>query len=95
MDTAIRTLRPETSKRGRPKAPQHPSSAGSSQRDLNDPTPKELGLPSLKGGMLSNYNRKRSPNWWQLKDKERGKAHEKGTKGKSSDLEWEPQVNTH
>ena len=42
--------------------------------------------------MLGNYNRKRSPNWWQLQDKERGKAHEKGTKGKSSDLEWEPQV---
>ena len=37
MDTAIRTLRPETSKRGRPNAPHHPSSAGSSQRDLNTP----------------------------------------------------------
>ena len=54
MDTALRTLRLETSKRGRPNAPQHPSSAGSSQRDLNDPTPKELGLPSLKGGMLGS-----------------------------------------
>ena len=47
MDTAIRTLRLETSKKGRPNAPPHPSSAGSSQRDLNTPIPKELGLPSL------------------------------------------------
>ena len=48
MDTATRTLRPETSKRGRPNAPHHASSAGSSQRDLNTPIPKELGLLSLK-----------------------------------------------
>ena len=51
-DTAIRTLRFETSKRGRPNAPRHPSSAGSSQRYLNAPIPKELGLLSLEGGML-------------------------------------------
>ena len=51
MDTTIRTLRPETSKRGRLKAPCHPSSAGSSQRDLDAPIPKELDLPSLEGGM--------------------------------------------
>ena len=37
MDTAIRTLRPETSKRGRPSAPRPPTSAGSSQRDLDAP----------------------------------------------------------
>ena len=52
MDTAIRTLRLETSKRGRPNNHQHPSSAGSSQKDLDTPIPKELGLPSLEGGML-------------------------------------------
>ena len=52
MDTAVRTLRPETSKRGRPNAPCPPRSAGSSQRDLDAPIPKELGLPFLKGGML-------------------------------------------
>ena len=52
MDTAIRTLRPETSKRGRPNTPRYPSSAGSSQKDLNAPIPKELGLPTLEGGML-------------------------------------------
>ena len=52
MDTTIRTLRPETSKRGRPNAPHCPSSAGSSQRDLDAPIPKELGLPSLEGAML-------------------------------------------
>ena len=50
MDTAIRTLRPETSKRGRPNAPRCPSSAGSSQKDLDAPIPKELGLLSLEGG---------------------------------------------
>ena len=50
MDTALRTLRPETSKRGRPNTTRHPSSAGSSQKDLDAPIPKELGLPSLGGG---------------------------------------------
>ena len=52
MGTAIRTLRLETSKRGKSNAPRHPSSAGSSQSDLNAPIPKELGLPSLEGEML-------------------------------------------
>ena len=52
MDTTIRTLRPETSKRGRPNAPHHPSSGGSSQKDLNAPIPEKLGLPSREGGML-------------------------------------------
>ena len=57
MDTAMRTLRPETSKRGRPNTPRYPSSAGSSQKDLDAPTPKELGCPSLEGGMLGRENR--------------------------------------
>ena len=34
MDTAIRTLRLETSKRGRPNAPHCPSSAGSATETL-------------------------------------------------------------
>ena len=59
MDTTIRTLRLETSKRGGPNAPHHPSSAGSSQRDLDAPNPKEMGLPSLKGGILDSQNRKK------------------------------------
>ena len=54
MDTAVRTLRPETSKKGRPNAPRHLSSAASSQKDLDDPIPKDLRLPSVEGGMLSN-----------------------------------------
>ena len=54
MDTNIRTLSPETSKRGRLKAPHHPISAASSQKDLDAPIPKELGLPSLEGGMLGS-----------------------------------------
>ena len=60
MDTAIRTLRLETIKWGRPNAPCCcPSSAGSSQRNLDVPIPKELGLLSLKGGMLGSQNRKK------------------------------------
>ena len=71
MGTAIRTLRLETSKRARLNAPCYPSSAGSSQRDLEAPIPKELGLPSLEGGMLGSLNRKKkSTEWWWLKDKE-------------------------
>ena len=54
MDTTIRTLMPETSKRGRPNAPRRPSSVRSSQKDLKAPIPKELGLPSLEGGMLGS-----------------------------------------
>ena len=69
MDTAMRTLRLETSKRGRPNIPHDPSSAGSSQKDLDAPTPKELGLPSREGGMLGRIG-KRSPKWQWLKDKE-------------------------
>ena len=54
MDADIRTLRREINKKGRPNAPHHPSSAGSSQRDLDIPIPKESGLPSLEGGMLGS-----------------------------------------
>ena len=59
MDTIIKTLRLENSKRGRPNSPHHPSSAGSSQRNLNVPTPKGLYLLSLEGGMLDSQNRKK------------------------------------
>ena len=59
MGTAIRNLRRETSKRGKPNAPHHPSSAGSSQKDLDALIPKELGLPSLEGGILGSSNRKK------------------------------------
>ena len=53
-DTSVRILRLETSKQGRTNAPHHPSSAGSNQRDLHAPIPKELGLLSLEGGMLGS-----------------------------------------
>ena len=53
-DTSVRILRLETSKQGRTNAPHHPSSAGSIQTDLNAPIPKELGLPSLEGGMFGS-----------------------------------------
>ena len=70
METAIRTLRLETSKRGRPNASRHPSSAGCSQRDLGAPIPKELGLPSLEGGMLGSSNRKKEFRMVVAKDEE-------------------------
>ena len=41
-------------RRGRPNAPCCPSSAGCSQKDFDVPIPKELGLPSLEGGMLGS-----------------------------------------
>ena len=63
VDTTIRALRLETSKRGNaplgmPNAPCHSSSGGSIQRDLNAPIPKELGLPSREGGALGSQDRK-------------------------------------
>ena len=78
------------SKRGRPTAPCCPSSAGSSQRDLDSPIPKELGLPSLEWGMLVRIE-KRSPKWQWLKDKERGKSVKTEQK-KIRGREWEPRV---
>ena len=59
MDTSVRTMRLETSKWGRPNASHCLNSGESSQRDFDAPIPKELGLPSLEGGMLGSLNRKR------------------------------------
>ena len=78
MDTAVRTLRLETSKRGRPNAPCCPSSAGCSQKDLDTPIPKELGLPSLEGGMSGSKNRKKESR--MVVAKRKGKACENRTK---------------
>ena len=73
MDTAMRTLSLETNKREMSNTPHHPSSAGSSQRDLDAPIPKELGLPSLQGGMLGSKNREKES---RVKDLE-GKSPQK------------------
>ena len=73
MDTVIRTLRLETSKRGRPHAPHQPSSAESSQRNLDAPIPKELGLLSLKGSRLGSYNRKKESRMSEAKRQRREK----------------------
>ena len=78
MDTAVRTLRLETSKRGRPNAPCCPSSAGCSQKDVDTPIPKELGLPSLEGGMSGSKNRKKESR--MVVAKRKGKARENRTK---------------
>ena len=59
MDTSIRTLRLETSKWGTPNAPHCLNSGESTLRDFDAPIPKELGLPSLEGGLLGSLNRKR------------------------------------
>ena len=66
MNTTVWTLRLDISKRGKPNAPHHPSSAESIQRDLDVPIPKKLGLP-----FFIDRIGKRSPEWWWLKDKER------------------------
>ena len=79
MDTAIRTLRLETSKRGGANGLHHPSSAGSSQRDLDAPIPKELGLPSLAGGMLGSQIRKKESRMVVAKDED-GKSPRKWNK---------------
>ena len=94
MDPNIRTLRPETSKRGRPNIPRHPSSAGSSQKDLDTPIPKELGLLSLEGGMLGSENRKQESKMAVAKTR-KGKAGKNRTKEgqrKVQGPEWGPQV---
>ena len=80
MDTSIRTLRLQNSKRERPNAPLPPSSAGSSQRDLDTPTPKELGLPSLEGEMLGSQNWKKESKIVVAKRQRKEKAHENRTK---------------
>ena len=76
MGTATRTLRLETSNRGRPNAPRHPSSAGSSHRDHDVPIPKELSLPSLEGGMLSSEDRKKEPKMAVAKGQRRAKPRQ-------------------
>ena len=73
MDTTVRTLRESLSKKGRPDAPYHPSSAGSSQRELDAPTPKELGLPSLERGMLGSQNWKTESKMAVAKRQRKGK----------------------
>ena len=73
MDTAIRTLKLETSKKGRTNTPRHPSSAGSNQKDLDAPIPKELGLPSLEGGVLGRKNREKESRMAVAKRQGRGK----------------------
>ena len=80
MDTTVRTLRLETSKKGRPNAPHHPSSAESRQRDLDAPIPKELG----DGEMLDSYNRKKESKMVAAEDKER-KSPQKWNRRKSED----------
>ena len=74
----------ETSKRRRPNAPRCPSLAGNSQRDLNTPIPKELGISTLEGGMLGSQNRKKEFKMWWLKDKE-GKSPQKQNNGRCED----------
>jgi len=54
MDTGIRALRLETSKKGRPDAPHHPSSARSNKRDHNFPLPKESDSQSIEQGLLGS-----------------------------------------
>ena len=84
MDTAIRILRLETSKMGRPNAPCHHSSAGSSQRDLDTSILNELGLPSLEGGMSGSQKRKKKSRMSVAK-RQKGKSLQKQNKGRLED----------
>ena len=72
MLSTIRTLRLEISMRGRPSSLVVPAQREVA-RDLDAPTPKELDVPSLEGGMLVVRIGKRSPKQWWLKDKQRKK----------------------
>jgi len=92
MDTTIRTLKLETSKRGRPNAPHHPSSAGSSQKDLDVPISNELGFPSLKREMLGSWNREKEARMVVAKKDKEKKKPMKIEQRKVRGWEWEPQV---
>ena len=91
MVTTIRTVRLETSKRGKPNVPLHLSSEGSIQRNLDALITKELGLPSLERGMLCSQNRKKESKQQWLKYKERKKPTKMEQK-KIQNPESEPQV---
>ena len=73
MDTAIRTLRLEISKRGRPSAPHCPSSAGSVTQTLTPLFPTNWASHLVRGECQVARIGKRSPKQWCLKDKERKK----------------------
>ena len=79
-DSAIRTLRLETSKKGRPNALPRPNTARSSQGYLDGPIPKDLGLPSVEGGILGSQNRKKDSKMLVAKRQRKGKSSENGTK---------------
>ena len=81
MDTAIRTRRPETSKKGGP-MPTPSQFSRSHQRELNAPIPKELASHLLRGECQVVRIVNRSPKWLWLKDKE-GKSPGKQKKGRS------------
>ena len=53
------------------------------QLDLDAPIPKELGLPSLEGGMLGSQNRKKESKMAVAKRQRKKKARENGTKENS------------
>ena len=81
---------------GEANAPRHPSSAGSIQKDLDAPVPKKLVLPSLEGGMLGSYNRKKESKMVVAKRQRKGKAPENGTKeNPQTRVRTSDETNTH
>ena len=74
MDTAIRTLRLETSKRGGGPMPLTIPAQQEVARETSTPLlPENWASHLLRGGGEVVRIGKRSPKWWWLKDKERGK----------------------
>ena len=84
MDTAIRTLRPETSKRGSPMPLAIPVQQEVARETLMPLFPKNWASHLSRGECQVVRIGKRSPEWWWLKDKE-GKHPQKQKKGRSED----------
>ena len=84
MDTAIRTLRPETSKRGSPMPLAIPAQQEVARETLMPLFPKNWASHLSRGECQVVRIGKRSPEWWWLKDKE-GKNPQKQKKGRSED----------
>ena len=84
MDTAIRALRPETSKRGGPMPLTIPVQQEVARETSMSLFPKNWASYLLKGECQVVRIGKRSLEWWWLKDKE-GKSPQKQNKGRSED----------
>ena len=79
MDTAIRTLRPETSKRGSPMPLAIPVQQEVARKTATPLFPKNWASHLLRGECQVGRTGKRSPKWWWPQTR-KGKARENETK---------------